>query len=148
MGNGRRSVHPASRKCVLDLNSLLCFAHPVDTPWDEPSEDSPEFRAYMTGELLQYDPWTRIKGQAKGESFKARKTEHGLTVSAILLAMLTIDPNHRITIDGINKHPWSMTPSQLRREQMAEALTQGLRQTGMMAYADPITRASQNYNHS
>jgi serine/threonine-protein kinase Chk1 len=30
-----------------------------------------------------------------------------------------------------------MTPSQLTREQLPEALTQGLRSTGMMAVADP-----------
>jgi hypothetical protein len=38
-------------------------------------------------------------------------------------------------------------PSQLNREQMADALTQGLRSTGMMAVADPTfsSSASQAY---
>lgn len=56
---------------------------------------------------------------------------------AILLAMLTIDPNQRITLKGIMNHSWTMTNSQLNRAQMAEGLTQGMRQTGMMAIVDP-----------
>jgi hypothetical protein len=28
---------------------------------------------------------------------------------AILLGMLTVDPNTRLTMDGIMNHPWSMT---------------------------------------
>lgn len=40
-------------------------ADTADTPWDEPSENAIEFRAYVTGELWQYDPWCRIRGQAK-----------------------------------------------------------------------------------
>lgn len=39
----------------------------TDTPWDEPSTNSPEYAAYLTGQLLQYDPWTRIRGQAQSE---------------------------------------------------------------------------------
>ncbi|KAK1923636.1 kinase-like domain-containing protein [Papiliotrema laurentii] len=102
-----------------------------NTPWDEPSENSPEYAAYLTGELLNYDPWTRIRGQAKN----------------ILLRMLDINPETRITMDEIKAHPWCMTPSQLNREQMADALTQGLRSTGMMAVADPVftSSASQAY---
>ncbi|CAD6589744.1 MAG: Chk1 protein kinase, partial [Tremellales sp. Tagirdzhanova-0007] len=99
-----------------------------NTPWDEPSEHSPEYMAYLTGELLEYDPWTRIRGQAR----------------AILLSMLTVDPARRVTMDGIRSHPW---PSQLSREQIPDALTQGLRTTGMMAIADPkfYSQASQAY---
>nr|ODN92269.1 CAMK/CAMKL/CHK1 protein kinase [Cryptococcus depauperatus CBS 7855] len=97
-----------------------------NTPWDEPSDSSPEYCAYRTGEILRYDPWTRIHGQAR----------------SILLGMLAIDPQERLTMEGIKSHQWSMTPSQLHREQIPEALTQGLRATGMMAYADPTFHAS------
>lgn len=38
-----------------------------DTPWDEPADSSPEFAVFMTGQLWQYDPWTRIRGQVKSE---------------------------------------------------------------------------------
>lgn len=34
--------------------------------------------------------------------------------------------------------------SQLRREQLSEALTQGIRQEGMMAYADPVFRSGES----
>jgi serine/threonine-protein kinase Chk1 len=54
-----------------------------------------------------------------------------------MLALLEVDPKKRITINGIKSHSWCMTPSQLSREQIPEALTQGLRQTGMMNIADP-----------
>jgi len=66
-----------------------------------------------------------------------------------MLRLLEVDPNKRITIEGIKSHSWCMTcvasplqsltprPSQLLREQIPEALTQGLRSTGMMNVADP-----------
>jgi serine/threonine-protein kinase Chk1 len=36
----------------------------ADTPWDEPSTSSPEYRAYISGELLQYEPWSNIPQDA------------------------------------------------------------------------------------
>lgn len=39
----------------------------ADTPWDEPSENAIEFRAYVNGEIWQYDPWSRIRGQAQSK---------------------------------------------------------------------------------
>ncbi|WVQ78984.1 hypothetical protein IAT38_001076 [Cryptococcus sp. DSM 104549] len=92
-----------------------------NTPWDEPSDTSPEFCAFRTGELLQYDPWTRISGTAKD----------------FLLRMLCIDPRQRITMEAVKVHPWSMTQSQLTREQIPDALTQGMRSQGMMAVVNP-----------
>ncbi|EIW71370.1 hypothetical protein TREMEDRAFT_27276 [Tremella mesenterica DSM 1558] len=105
-----------------------------NTPWDEPSSQSPEYNAYLTGELLNYDPWTRIHGQAR----------------ALLLALLTVDPTQRIKMEGIKRHPWSMTPTQLQREQIADALTQGMRSNGMMAIVDPTfnNQSSQAYIHA
>ncbi|ORY34690.1 kinase-like domain-containing protein [Naematelia encephala] len=131
LGGPSGSGYAAEPVDIWGLGVVLYTLLVGNTPWDEPSENSPEFRAFLTRELLQYDPWTRIKGQAK----------------AILLAMLTVDPNQRITMEGIKGHPWCMTPSQLNREQMADALTQGLRSTGMMAIADPTfaSAASQAY---
>lgn len=32
----------------------------TDTPWDQPTSNSPEFQAYLDGELLRHDPWTRL----------------------------------------------------------------------------------------
>lgn len=51
--------------------------------------------------------------------------------------LLEIDPSKRVTISSISQHPWCMTPSQLTREQIPDALTQGMRAAGMMAVADP-----------
>ena len=53
-----------------ELGPWMWFpAYLADTPWDEPSDNSPEFAAYLSGELQKYDPWTRIRGQAKGSSY-------------------------------------------------------------------------------
>ncbi len=39
-----------------------------NTPWDEPSEEtSPEYQAYVAGQLWNYEPWNRIRGAARGE---------------------------------------------------------------------------------
>ncbi|KAL1412091.1 Chk1 protein kinase [Vanrija albida] len=92
-----------------------------NTPWDEPSRNSPEFTAYLSGEIWQMAPWNRIHGQAK----------------SILQQLMLVDPNRRISLHAVKAHPWCMTPSQLTREQIPEALTQGMRQEGMMAIADP-----------
>ena len=66
---GSESNGPYSQEAfLLDENA---GADQVDTPWDEPSENSPEYRAFLTGELLNYDPWTRIRGQARGGSWRS-----------------------------------------------------------------------------
>lgn len=41
----------------------------TDTPWDMPTDGSPEFRAYLDGELLQHDPWTRLSSASLCVSF-------------------------------------------------------------------------------
>ena len=90
--------------CGVDRSELRS-----DTPWDEPSENSPEFVAFLSGELLKYDPWTRIPGQARGACCAGdRESAEGVCI-AILLGMLTVDPIQRITMKGINSHPWCMT---------------------------------------
>lgn len=73
MGNGCCPLHPPRGKYVLIhiLNYQVDAEADIDTPWDEPSDSSPEFCAYRTGELLNYDPWTRIRGQALGTFFYA-----------------------------------------------------------------------------
>jgi serine/threonine-protein kinase Chk1 len=83
----------------------------ADTPWDEPTENSPEYAEYLTGELLKYDPWTRIRGQTRGTIPTALSIMilADMAEVAILLGMLTVNPNRRITIEGIKSHSWSMT---------------------------------------
>jgi len=81
----------------------------VDTPWDEPSETSPEFAAYLSGQLLQYDPWTRIRGQAQSKHITRAIAAYHVDAPDILLRMLDINPQTRITMEGLKTHPWCMT---------------------------------------
>ncbi|WWC92860.1 uncharacterized protein L201_007821 [Kwoniella dendrophila CBS 6074] len=129
LGNPAGQGYHAEPVDIWGMGVVLYTLLVGNTPWDEPSDASPEFCAYKTGELLQYDPWTRIRGQAR----------------SILLGMLTINPNERITMQQIKTHPWSMTPSQLSREQIPDALTQGMRQKGMMDVINPSFSNSQAY---
>jgi serine/threonine-protein kinase Chk1 len=32
----------------------------TDTPWDEPTERSPEFCRYVTGKIFHENPWNRF----------------------------------------------------------------------------------------
>ncbi|KDN50390.1 Pkinase-domain-containing protein [Tilletiaria anomala UBC 951] len=66
-----------------------------NTPWDEPTTRSPEYEAYLTGELLQYDPWTRISEQPLD----------------LLKAMLTPRPEKRISLAEIQQHAWFNRPN-------------------------------------
>jgi serine/threonine-protein kinase Chk1 len=93
---------------------------PSDTPWDEPSTASPEYKAYLTGELLQYDPWNNIPQDALGKgSFAPWTLQYPMTITmlmvyrltsaALLLACLEVDPSKRITIPQIKTHRWLMS---------------------------------------
>ncbi|KAI6153067.1 kinase-like domain-containing protein [Pisolithus tinctorius] len=69
-----------------------------NTPWDEPTERSPEFCRYLSGEIFNEDPWNRL-----GES-----------ALSLICGLLTIEPSNRI-------------PSQLASrgvQALAEQLTQ------------------------
>ena len=61
---------------------LECFSLCVDTPWDEPTLDSPEFLRYCTTpSLFSSDPWSRIP----------------YPVRDLLLGLLALDPEKRWT---------------------------------------------------
>lgn len=38
-----------------------------NTPWDEPTRRAPEYVAYLSGSIFEYDPWNRIPGDELGE---------------------------------------------------------------------------------
>jgi hypothetical protein len=38
----------------------------ADTPWDEPSENSVEFCAFLNGEIFEKDPWNRLSSTVLG----------------------------------------------------------------------------------
>ncbi|CAK9787372.1 Pkinase-domain-containing protein [Cutaneotrichosporon oleaginosum] len=118
-GQGGYEAEPVD---VWGMGIVLVTMLVGNTPWDEPSETtSPEYRAYLAGQLWEYEPWNKICGAARD----------------LVKKLLAVDPSCRIHLDDIPSHTWCLTPSQLTREQLPEALTQGLRSTGMMAVADP-----------
>jgi serine/threonine-protein kinase Chk1 len=49
---------------------LVDFPDCSDTPWDEPTSYSPEFAAYLTGELLTVPPWDRLAANALSELWR------------------------------------------------------------------------------
>jgi hypothetical protein len=47
----------------ISIPDLLEF---IDTPWDEPSDQSPEYTAYLNGTIHDVSPWDRIRGEQQG----------------------------------------------------------------------------------
>ncbi|KAM0790935.1 hypothetical protein ACM66B_004241 [Microbotryomycetes sp. NB124-2] len=61
-----------------------------NTPWDEPTRNSPEFTAYLDGSLLRSAPWNKInRGLLK-----------------FLLRLLEVDAKQRATIYDIEREDW------------------------------------------
>lgn len=107
-------------RSVSTILAETAVSSPSDTPWDEPSTASPEYKAYLTGELLQYDPWNNIPQDALGKGSSAlRPSRYPVTTTmlifyrvksaALLLACLEVDPTKRITIPQIKTHRWLMS---------------------------------------
>lgn len=108
--------HPYNGEPVDVWSSgVVLFALLVgNTPWDEPTRRSPEYVAYLTGELLRIDPWTRISGDAL----------------SLLRRMMYPDPRRRITLEQIQRHRWYTRPNPLFAANdpagLAERLLHGL----------------------
>ena len=86
-----------------------------NTPWDEPTKRSAEFVAYVNGQ--SYEPWPRIDPDAL----------------SLLHQMMCVNPNKRISIEGIKKHRWFTRRNPLLVDgqapdaiSLAERLLQGL----------------------
>jgi len=95
-----------------------------NTPWDEPTQHSPEFSRYVSGEIFQEEPWNRFNSDAL----------------SLLQGLLTIDPRERFTLEDAFQHPWCIRPSQLAKQgaaSLAQALTESLRTAGDMDLASP-----------
>lgn len=62
MGHRRHLVHSSSRQYLSpDLFSGAIFNQIVaDTPWDEPTQHSPEYSRYLSGEIFAEAPWNRL----------------------------------------------------------------------------------------
>jgi hypothetical protein len=52
-------IPPCAITTDFDLYTL-----PPDTPWDEPTHRSPEFRMYLSGAIFQESPWSRLGQEA------------------------------------------------------------------------------------
>ncbi|KAI7962835.1 hypothetical protein MJO28_000929 [Puccinia striiformis f. sp. tritici] len=61
-----------------------------NTPWDNPTMESPEFASYVKGVIWSMDPWCRIEPELK----------------ALLKELMDIDPEMRITMPQLVKNPW------------------------------------------
>ncbi|KIJ59380.1 hypothetical protein HYDPIDRAFT_118600 [Hydnomerulius pinastri MD-312] len=95
-----------------------------NTPWDEPSDRSPEFCRYLSGEIFNEAPWNRL----------------GRSVLSLICGLLAVEPEKRMTLPDVYAHPWCMKQSQLASQGvavLAEQLTQSLRDNGDLMYANP-----------
>ncbi|KDQ55379.1 hypothetical protein JAAARDRAFT_159379 [Jaapia argillacea MUCL 33604] len=95
-----------------------------NTPWDEPTKHSPEFRRYVSKTIFQEEPWNRL----------------GQGALSLLVGLLNVDPSERMTLSDIIAHPWYTRQSQIAHRGptvLAEQLTQSLRATGDLDYATP-----------
>ncbi|KAJ7620485.1 kinase-like domain-containing protein [Mycena polygramma] len=93
-----------------------------NTPWDEPTQHSPEFVRYVSGDIFQEDPWSRFNSDAL----------------SLIQGLLTIDPRDRLTLEDAFQHPWCRR--QLANQDaasLAHALTESLRSTGDLDLASP-----------
>ncbi|KAJ3755373.1 kinase-like domain-containing protein [Lentinula raphanica] len=88
----------------------------VNTPWDEPSKQSPEFQRYIKGDIFDEDPWVRFDEDAL----------------SLICSLLTIDHRKRMTLPEVMQHPWCISPAVL-----ADKLAESLRATGDVDYVLP-----------
>ncbi|KAK7453394.1 Chk1 protein kinase [Stygiomarasmius scandens] len=108
---------------VWGIGVILFTLLAGNTPWDEPTSKSPEWNAYIKGEIFDEDPWNRFDRDAL----------------SLLCALLTPSPSKRITLQEAKGHPWCMRPSQMATSSimdLADALTQGLRVSGDLGVAN------------
>lgn len=80
----------------------------VDTPWDEPSGRSYEFRRYVKEEMFGDAPWDRLDENvlcksSSSMSFMLLCNDH---IAALLKGMLHLDPSERMCVQDIMAHPW------------------------------------------
>ena len=110
MERRRRTIHTSSRQYVVCAVHLLLLTGCKDTPWDQPTANSPEYEAYLTGELLRHDPWTRLSKPTLCEC-TPRPPMSAYWSIALLRKMLTVDAAQRITLQSITQHRWFLRHS-------------------------------------
>ena len=120
---------------VWSLGILLFTLLVGNTPWDLPTDASPEYAAYLTGELFRHDPWTRLtRDQLCASDSAVDKAD----AAALLTKMLNPDPNARYTLQQVKKHRWVQRSNWLlgskgeceHPHHLAQALLQNLQRHG------------------
>ncbi|KAJ3834749.1 kinase-like domain-containing protein, partial [Lentinula raphanica] len=103
---------------VRSMGYWGCIVHLLagNTPWDEPSKQSPEFQRYIKGDIFDEDPWVRFDEDAL----------------SLICSLLTIDHRKRMTLPEVMQHPWCISPAVL-----ADKLAESLRATGDVDYVLP-----------
>ncbi|KAF5334270.1 hypothetical protein D9758_015541 [Tetrapyrgos nigripes] len=102
---------------VWGIGVILFTMLAGNTPWDEPTSRSPEWNAYIAGEIFDEAPWNRFNPEAL----------------SLICSLLTPSPSKRMTLAQAKAHPWTKRASQFVRgsvEDLADKLTQGLRRRG------------------
>ncbi|TFK47430.1 Pkinase-domain-containing protein [Heliocybe sulcata] len=109
---------------VWGMGVILFTLLAGNTPWDEPTKNSPEFRRYLSGDILQEAPWKRL----------------GREVLSLIVGLLNVDPTRRMTVPDIMQHPWYSRPSTIAAQgatALADHLTQPMRANGDYDIAAP-----------
>ncbi|KIM75310.1 hypothetical protein PILCRDRAFT_827411 [Piloderma croceum F 1598] len=109
---------------VWGIGVILFTLLAGNTPWDEPTQHSPEYSRYLSGEIFAEAPWNRL----------------GKVTLSLVCGLLTVDPTKRMTLADVYQHPWCLRPSQLAQQgvqALADKLTESLRMTGDLGYATP-----------
>ncbi|KZP04235.1 Pkinase-domain-containing protein [Athelia psychrophila] len=118
---------------VWGIGVILYTLLAGNTPWDEPTKQSPEFCRYRSGEIFSELPWCRIDESAL----------------SLIRGLLTIDPAQRMTLADVYQHPWCIRPSQLANQgvqALADKLTESLRASGDLGYAAPAEAGNTEMN--
>lgn len=82
-----------------------------NTPWDEPTMNSPEFSIFASNPSLNFEPWCNLPPDALGETLKKMEfvlwcPDSDLSHSALIRNMLSINPTARFTIEQIKQSAW------------------------------------------
>ncbi|KAG8850129.1 Chk1 protein kinase [Tulasnella sp. 330] len=95
-----------------------------NTPWDEPTDASPEYVAFVSGNVREVSPWDAIPGAAFD----------------LLLKVLNPNPKKRATIAEMHVHPWFAQDNPLLRADegaLADAIAASLRDNDYMDVVHP-----------